>query len=249
MLILVSNDDGIQARGVQALARELKTWAEVVVVAPEREQSASSHSLTLHRPLRIWKVRKGQYVVNGTPTDCVTLAVHQILDKRPDLVVSGINRGPNLGDDVHYSGTVSAAMEGAIMDIPSVAVSLAIFGEERGHYKTAAAVASRFCKKLSRRKLPKRTLFNINVPNVPHPQLKGTVVTTLGRRNYGEIIVEKTDPRGRLYYWIGGDQTGFHELAGSDCMAINENKVSITPLKTDLTNRTLIREMKSWSRL
>ena len=244
--ILISNDDGIQARGLQILVRKLKSWADIVIVAPEQEQSAASHSLTLHRPLRIRRVKKNTYAVNGTPTDCVTLAVHQILDRRPDLVVSGINRGGNLGDDVHYSGTVSAAMEGAILNIPAVAVSLACFGDERCHYATAAHVALHFCNLLRRRKPPKRILFNINVPNVRLQDVKGTEVTKLGKRNYGDIIVEKTDPRGRQYYWIGGDQTAFHELSGSDCMAISENKVSVTPLKADLTHRSMIREMKAW---
>jgi 5'-nucleotidase len=177
------------------------------------------------------------------------LAVHQILERRPDFLISGINRGPNLGDDVHYSGTVSAAMEGAILDIPSVAVSLAVYGNERCHYATAAEVALKFCKKISSVKLPKRALFNINVPNIPAKSLKGIEVTILGRRNYGGIIVEKTDPRGQRYYWIGGNQKEFHEVEGSDCMAISQDKVSVTPLKTDLTYRSLIKELKGWSRL
>jgi 5'-nucleotidase len=249
LLILISNDDGIQARGIQILSRTIQEWADVVVVAPEHEQSAASHSLTLHRPLRIRRVKKDHYAVNGTPTDCVTLAIHQILDRRPDLVISGINRGANLGDDVHYSGTVSAAMEGAILNIPSVAVSLAVFGDARCHYVTAAEIALRFCKKISRLQLPKRALFNINVPNVPAKDLEGVEVTTLGKRNYGDIIVEKTDPHGHQYYWIGGNQTEFYDLKGSDCKVISQNKVSITPLKTDLTHRSLIKELKSWSKL
>jgi 5'-nucleotidase len=177
------------------------------------------------------------------------LGVHQILDRRPDLLISGINRGPNLGDDVHYSGTVSAAMEGAILNIPSVAVSLAVFGNDRCYYRTAADVALRFCKRISRTKLPGRTFFNINVPNVTQKALKGTVVTVLGRRNYGGIIVEKTDPRGQQYYWIGGNETGFYDIEGSDCVAVSQDKVSITPLKINLTHRSLVKELKSWSRL
>lgn len=249
LFILISNDDGVQARGLQTLARKIRSWADVIVVAPEHEQSAASHSLTLHRPLRIRRIQKDYYVVNGTPTDCVMLAVHQILDRRPDFIISGINRGANLGDDVHYSGTVSAAMEGAILNIPSVAVSLVVFGNDRCYYSSAAEVALRFLKRISCEKLTQRTIFNINVPNVPLKALKGTEVTVLGRRNYGGIIVEKTDPRGQQYYWIGGNEAGFYDIKNSDCVAVSQNRVSITPLKIDLTHRSLVKELKNWSRL
>lgn len=228
------------------MARKIRTWAHVVVVAPEREQSATSHSLTLHRPLRIRKVSGAVYAVDGTPTDCITLAVHQILDERPDMVISGINSSANVGDDVHYSGTVSAAMEGAIIGISSVAISLAAFGDGQRHYNTAADVALKFCKKLHRAAAPKGSLFNINVPNVTPRRLSGLAVTRLGKRSYGGIIVEKTDPRGKLYYWIGGDQTGFEKRSGTDCVAIQDNKVSITPLKTDLSDRSYGKKMRQW---
>ncbi len=245
-LILISNDDGIRARGLEVLVRTLRKWADVVVVAPQGEQSASSHSLTLHRPLRIERVGPNRYAVDGTPTDCIVLAVHKILSRHPDLVLSGINRGANLGDDIHYSGTVSAAVEGAILGIRSMAVSLAIFGEKRKHYTTAADVAGSLCRQLIQAKTPTGVLFNVNVPNRPAKMVSDWEMTTLGKRNYGGVIIEKTDPRGRPYYWIGGDQTALVDRAGTDCTAIAQGKISVTPLRIDLTHRSFLREMKRW---
>ena len=245
--ILISNDDGYQAPGLLALTRILKKIAEVVVVAPDREQSATSHALTLHRPLRVTEHGKGLYAVDGTPTDCITLAIHELLDRKPDLVVSGINLGANLGDDVHYSGTVSAAMEAAILGIPSLAVSLVVWRGQVPQFQTAAAVAKKFCHRLLSGKVFPRNVFNINVPNIPTKQLKGYRFTKLGKRNYGGIIIKKRDPRHRDYYWIGGDERTFKKIPSSDTAAILNGCVSITPLQVDMTNYALLEAMETWS--
>lgn len=244
--ILLSNDDGIRARGLRVLVSTLRRFADVVVVAPETEQSAASHSLTLHRPLRIIPMGRDQYAVNGTPTDCITLAVHQILKRSPDLLVAGINRGPNLGDDIHYSGTVSAAVEGTLLGLCSVAVSLAVINSGRAYYQSAADFTVSLCQRVIAEKMPKGVLLNVNVPNLPDSALRGWTATTLGKRNYGGIIVEKTDPRGRPYFWIGGDQQAFFDRKGTDCSAIQDNKVSVTPLKIDFSHRRFLRTMKTW---
>ena len=247
-LILVSNDDGIRAEGIQILAKVLRRIARVVLVAPDRQQSASSHSLTLHRPLRVYRHASDQFSVDGTPTDCITLAVHEILRRKPDLIVSGINQGANLGDDVHYSGTVSAAVEGALLKIPSVAVSLVAWGDDRCHFETAARFAAKLCRKiLSRsRTFPAGSVLNVNVPNLPAKEIRGHRVTKLGKRNYGEVIFEKTDPRGKKYYWIGGDERTFENIAGSDGNAIQEKMISLTPLQVDLTHYSLLDELRDW---
>lgn len=244
--ILVSNDDGIHAPGLKALVKHLRGFADVTVVAPDREQSASSHSLTLHRPLRIHRLKAKHYAIDGTPTDCILLAVHQILKEPPDLVVSGINRGANLGDDVHYSGTVSAAMEGTLLGLPSIAVSLASFGDKKLYFNTAAHFAETIIKKVLRKALPKGVLLNVNVPNLPVEDVKGINVCQLGKRNYGGVIIEKVDPRGRNYYWIGGDQEAFFETKDTDCAAIQQQQVSVTPVRTDLNHRKFYKDMESW---
>lgn len=245
-LILLSNDDGYHAEGIRALRRNLRSTADVVVVAPDRQQSASSHALTLHRPLRVVRHEEAVYSVDGTPTDCITLAVHEILKRRPDLVVSGINEGANLGDDVHYSGTVSAAMEASILGIPSVAISLVVWGDQKPHFQTAAAFAKKFCLNLLKGKIFPRNIFNVNVPNILASQIKGCAFTKLGKRNYGGIIIKKKDPRRKIYYWIGGDERTFKRIPDSDCEAILNHKISITPLQVDLTNYTLLAEMGDW---
>jgi len=246
MLILVSNDDGIYSDGIRVLAEQLKKIARVVVVAPDREKSAASHSLTLHRPLRINQIRKNFYSISGTPTDCITLGIYEILKKkRPDLIVSGINHGGNLGDDVHYSGTVSAAMEGAIMGLPSIAVSL-VTRDERPRFLPAAQFAVRLARMVLKSGLPHGTVLNVNVPNYPAKKLKGYAFCKLGKRNYGDLIVEKLDPRNKKYYWIGGDETGYDDIPGSDCNAILEKKISITPLQVDMTSYSFMEKIRTW---
>ncbi len=245
-LILVSNDDGIHAPGIQTLARALRRIGEVVIVAPEGQQSASSHSITLHRPLRTFRYDARSYSVDGTPTDCITVALYSILKKRPDLIVSGINAGANLCDDVHYSGTVSAAMEGALQGIKSIAVSLVTFGEIPARYEAAARFAVKLSKKVLNEKLPKGFVLNVNVPNLPPSKIKGAVVTALGKRNYGSVLVEKTDPRGRKYFWFTGDQYGFMKIPGTDGVEIQKNKITVTPLQVDVNHYPLLEDMRRW---
>lgn len=234
MIILVCNDDGIRSEGIQALARALDPLGDVFIVAPDREQSAAGHSLTLHRPLRVEEVGPRQFAVDGTPTDCVNLAVSGILASRPGLVVSGINKGANLGDDLTYSGTVSAAMEGTLLGIPSVAVSLA--GRTTFDFAPASEFAARLVAQVIERGLPRDTLLNVNVPDRPRSAMTGFRITKQGKRRFGEALVEKIDPRGKKYYWIGGDELGFVDEPGTDYAAIMDGAVSITPIHLDLTH-------------
>jgi 5'-nucleotidase len=248
-LILVSNDDGIGSEGVHQLAKALSKIGETVIVVPDRERSAASHALTLHKPLRIDKVRDGIYTVNGTPTDCINLGVNHILQKkRPDLVVSGINRGGNLGDDVTYSGTVSAAFEGTLLRIPSFAVSLV--AEGGFHFEAAAEVSVLLAMRVLQEGLPQGVLLNVNVPNLAWEEVKGIRITRQGRRIYDpNTIIEKVDPRGRKYYWIGGSRLSWEKDPGSDFEAIEENRVSVTPLRLDLTDHAAEKKLKSWETL
>ena len=234
-LILVSNDDGIHSEGLTALADALHGLGEVVVVAPDRERSAVSHALTIHRPLRVEHIAPGRHAVDGTPTDCVNLAVNGILPRRPALVVSGINKGANLGDDVTYSGTVSAAMEGTLLGVPSIAVSQV--GRGSFHFAAAADCARRLAEWVLDRGLPPDTLLNVNAPPLPDGQRpRGLALTRMGRRRYGDAIVEKLDPRGRKYYWIGGEELSFEDEEGTDFHAISQGLISVTPIHLDLTN-------------
>ncbi|MBT3181862.1 MAG: 5'/3'-nucleotidase SurE [Deltaproteobacteria bacterium] len=244
-LILVSNDDGVQAKGLKILARALKGLGRVIVVAPDQQRSACSHSITLHLPLRINKLAKDIYSVSGTPTDCIMLALNEILDEKPDLIVSGINHGPNIGDDVHYSGTVSAAYEGGIEGIPSIAMSL-LFKNGK-HFKSAAEFAKRVSKKVLKEGLPRGVILNVNVPDLPEKEILGYKITKQGKRNYGDIIVDKVDPKGRKYYWIGGDQNGFEDIPSSDCNAVREDYISITPLRVDITDKPTLKKLSSWN--
>ena len=240
-LILVSNDDGIHSEGIAVLAEALRALGEVVIVAPDRERSAVSHSLTLHRPLRVEELGAGRYAVNGTPTDCVNLAINGILPRRPTLVVSGINKGANLGDDVTYSGTVSAAMEGTLLGVPSLAISLLGRGEFR--FDAAARFSRRLATWVVERGLPPDTLLNVNVP-APAPAdaqpdgdgVRGFALTRMGRRRYGDAIVEKVDPRGKKYYWIGGEELECEDEEGTDFHAVRRGLISVTPIHLDLTN-------------
>ncbi len=234
-LILVSNDDGIHSEGLTALADALRDVGEIVVVAPDRERSAVSHALTLHRPLRVVPHGPGWHAVDGTPTDCVNLAINGILSRRPALVVSGINKGANLGDDVTYSGTVSAAMEGTLLGIPSIAMSLV--GRDEYDFGAAARCAARLARWVLERGLPPDTLLNVNLPPLPAgTEPRGLALTRMGRRRYGDAIVEKLDPRGRKYYWIGGEELTFVEEEGTDFHAISQGLISVTPIHLDLTN-------------
>jgi 5'-nucleotidase len=241
-VLLVTNDDGIHAEGLAALAEALAALGDVWVVAPEREQSACGHALTLHRPLRVHRVREQWFGVNGTPSDCVNLAVLGFLPERPVLIVSGVNHGGNLGDDVTYSGTVSAAMEGTLLGVPSIAVSLV--GE--GRVAEAAEIARLVATRALVEGLPAKTLLNVNVP--PGGAAKGIRFTRLGHRVYEEKIVEQRDPRGRTHYWIGAGEPRWEALEGTDMGAIHEGFVSVTPLHLDLTHHQALAQMGDWAR-
>ena len=242
--ILVTNDDGIHSEGLRALAEALAAVGEVTVVAPDRERSAAGHALTLHRPLRASEVAPRWYRVDGTPTDCVTLAVMGMLKRRPRLVVAGINLGTNLGDDVTYSGTVSAAMEGALLGIPAFAISQA--GGAHFDFTAAAAFARRLAALLLEQGLPPETFLNVNVPAEAPESTLGVALTRQGRRVYQESIVEKLDPRGKTYYWIGGSEPEWERLGDSDYDAVMAGKISVTPLHMDLTHYEALRTLRAW---
>lgn len=246
MKILITNDDGIYAPGITALADALSQVAEIAVVAPDRERSAVSHSLTLHHPLRAVKIAPGRYSVDGTPTDCVNLGIHSLIDFQPDLVVSGINRGANLGDDVTYSGTVAAAMEATLMGIPAFAISLASL-DDGADYGNAARFAAKLALILRDKGLPKDTFLNVNVPVSPDVLTFAPLVTAQGKRRYEGTIVDKVDPRGRSYYWIGTADLDFHDIEGSDYAAVKRGHISITPLHLDMTNHHSIPLLNSWT--
>lgn len=243
-LILISNDDGFYSEGIKILAQKLGSLGKVITVAPDQERSAASHSLTLHRPLRVKKIANDAYAVDGTPTDCITLGVKEILPRTPDLIVSGINKGANLGDDVHYSGTVSAAVEGGIMGIPSIAISL--MGRDHFDFSGAARFAVRLAKKVLKEGLPHGVILNVNVPDLSLEKIRGHQFTKQGKRNYGDIIAERIDPRGRKYYWIGGDQFAFENIPDSDCNAVLAHYISITPIKVNLTDHEFLDKLRKW---
>jgi len=241
--ILLSNDDGISSEGIAALQDVLAGLDEIWVVAPDRDQSAVSHSLTLQRPLRIEPLGPRRFTVDGTPTDCVNLAINGILPQRPRLMVSGINRGANLGDDITYSGTVSAAMEATLLGVPAIAVSLV--GREPFDFTSAAAFTRELAATVLRERLPPDTLLNVNVPAGQAHQIKGYALTRQGKRRYGDAIVEKVDPRGKKYYWIGGDQLDFVDDEGTDFTAVQHGLISVTPLHLDLTNYTSLKQLQT----
>jgi 5'-nucleotidase len=238
MVILVSNDDGIHSEGLTALETALQRVGEVYIVAPELEQTSMSHALTLHRPLRVREIAPKKLAVDGTPTDCVKLALTGLLPVRPDLVVSGVNKGPNLGDDIIYSGTVSAALEGALLGIPAIAVSLVTF--ENFQFEGAADFTATLIERLQAKGIPGDMLLNVNVPSGPKKDIKGWCYTRQGKRHYSENIVERVDPRGKKYYWIGGDDLGFAQDEGTDCVAVHDGYISVTPLQVDFTNYKLL---------
>jgi 5'-nucleotidase len=236
--ILVTNDDGVRSKGIQALAEALRALGDVTVVAPTREASAVGHALTLHHPLRLERLRDSTYALDGTPTDCVNIAVASVLHGLPDLVVSGINKGLNVGDDVTYSGTVSGALEGALLGVPSIAVSLQQAENRHPHgqvewdFTDAAAVAREVAERLLASGMPSRTFLNVNVPRV---KPKGIRVTVQGARNHATTVTERHDPRGRAYYWIGEGQDEWISNGRADFEAIRAGYVSVTPLQSDLT--------------
>ena len=244
MRILLSNDDGYFAPGLAVLAQMLSGLAEVTVVAPERDCSGASNSLTLDRPLSLHKSQGGYYYVNGTPTDCVHLAVTGMLEQLPDMVISGINEGANMGDDTIYSGTVAAATEGFLLGIPSLAVSLVT--DSAAHYLTAAQVAVDIVKRFEKRPHTQPVLLNVNVPDVEYSKLKGLEITRLGRRHKAEPVVKTRNPRGETVYWVGAAGGVQDAGAGTDFHAVSQNKVSITPLQIDLTQFAQMESLKHW---
>jgi 5'-nucleotidase len=258
-LILLANDDGIRSTGIRALHQRLVDLGDVLVVAPDRERSATSHAFTLDRPLRCEEIEAGWFMVDGTPADCVYLGLLKIAPRKPDLVVSGINHGFNLGSDVFYSGTVAGAVEAALRDVPAIAMSLEW---QRGIHKTEEpfVAAAQFAHALARavlaEGLPKGTLLNVNVPQPPRRDgdaqpwglpPRSYRWTRLGKRLYRDQVDERADLRGRRYYWIGGPATGYGDIPGSDCHAVGEGLVSVTPLDLDLTHAGLLERLPSWS--
>ncbi len=244
MRILLSNDDGYFAPGLAALAQVLSTIADVTVVAPERDRSGASNSLTLDRPLTLRKASSGFYYVNGTPTDCVHLAITGMLSEMPDMVVSGVNHGANMGDDTIYSGTVAAATEGFLLGIPSLAVSLA--GVSQGHYETAARVAAQMVQRFQENPLKQPCLLNINVPDVPFDALRGVAVTRLGKRHKAEPVVKTMSPRGEMVYWVGAAGGAQDAGSGTDFHALANGQVSVTPLQIDLTHFAQLEAVQQW---
>ena len=240
-VILVTNDDGIHAAGLAALVAALAPLGEVYVVAPDREQSAVGHALTLHRPLRVDRLAERRFAVNGTPSDCVNLGVLGLLPEPPVLVVSGINHGSNLGDDVTYSGTVSAAMEGTLLGVPSMAVSL--LDGEAGGFENAGRIAELVAARTLVEGLPAKTLLNVNVPP---GEVRGVRMTRLGHRVYREKVVQEVDPRGRPYYWIGAGPPEWREDEASDIAAVHAGWASVTPLHLDLTHFGALGRMAEW---
>ena len=246
MKILVSNDDGYLATGINVLADALTEIADVIVVAPDRNRSAASNSLTLNDPLRVSKVAENRYRVNGTPSDCVHLALTGFLDEEPDLVVSGINHGANLGDDVIYSGTVAAATEGRFLGFPTIAVSLV--GHHLTHFDTAARVAKELVERLQRHSLPSDIILNVNVPDRPYDELTGIVEARLGFRHKSEPVVKSEDPHGRTIFWVGPAGPGQDSGEGTDFHVLEQGAVAVTPLKVDLTRHDALPQLKEWLR-
>ncbi len=267
MRILVTNDDGIYAEGIRVLAQHLRSLGEVFVVAPDRPRSATGHSITLHKPLRIHRIHFPDgsvgYATNGTPTDCVTLGAHAVLNHQVDLVVSGINAGPNLGWDLTYSGTVAAAIEGAVHNLNAFAISLAAeeilplarseetnepFPTEmpRLHYETAGIAATHIARLLAEHPLPPYTFLNVNVPNLPPEQVKGYQITALGRRQYADRIESRVDPAGRPYYWLSGSLVEDRDQPGTDVYAVAHGYVSISPVHLDFTAHHLLEPVRAW---
>jgi 5'-nucleotidase len=244
MLILLSNDDGYFAPGLNILAEHISKIADIIVVAPERNRSGASNSLTLDRPLTVRKASNGFYYLNGTPTDCVHLAVTGLIEEVPDMIISGINDGANMGDDTIYSGTVAAAMEGYLLGIPSFAVSMS--QHNATHFETAAKVIVDLIEHYKAKTFPAPILMNVNVPDVPYAELKGKVVTRLGKRHKAEPVIKSTSPRGDTLYWVGPAGLAADAGVGTDFYAVANNQVSLTPLQADLTHHQQLDALKNW---
>lgn len=250
MLLLCSNDDGILAHGLSCLERAARPLGEVFVVAPDREQSATSHSLTLHHPLRPVQLGENRWQVDGTPTDCVMLAIEQLMPRRPDFVLSGINHGPNMGEDVLYSGTVAAAMEGLALGVPSIAVSFAgreTIGAKESLLDEVVEPLNKLLAHLtSLPAFPAHTLFNVNIPGIPVAQIKGVKLTKLGRRTFSDSIAKMKDPWGRPIFWIGGGSVTWTAEEGTDVAAVREGYISVTPLHLDVTFQARLDDAETW---
>jgi 5'-nucleotidase len=249
MKILITNDDGIDSEGLMALKRALSPLGEILIVAPDHNWSAAGHTKTMHKPLRVTKVTLPDgdegYASDGTPSDCVSLSMLGFTgNELPSLVVSGINKGANMGGDITYSGTVAAAMEGVVSGIPAIAISLASYLE--WNFEPAAQFAANLVREVMERGLPRDVLLNVNVPNVSREQIQGVQVVRLGQRIYRDKLITRKDPFGRDYYWIGGDEPSGNEDEGTDIWAIANNFISITPIHMDLTNYTLIEGIQKW---
>jgi 5'-nucleotidase len=244
MHILLSNDDGYFASGLHILAAALKPLAEITVVAPERNRSGASNSLTLDRPLTVRRAENGFFYVNGTPTDCVHLAVTGLLSELPDMVISGINDGANMGDDTIYSGTVAAATEGFLLGIPSLAVSMS--QHHATHFESAANAILELVRQFQKNPYPEPILLNVNVPDIPQDQIKGMAVTRLGRRHKAEPVIRSTTPRGETVYWVGAAGAAQDAGVGTDFHAVENGLVSLTPLQIDLTQYAQLDALKKW---
>lgn len=244
MHILLSNDDGYQAEGLRVLAEALSENHQISVVAPERDRSGASNSLTLVRPLRARLGENGFYYVDGTPTDCVHLAITGLLDSEPDMVISGINAGANMGDDVLYSGTVAAAMEGRFLGLPAIAVSLASF--EPAHFETAARAVADIVERLQQNPLKQDSILNINVPNLSHDKIRGIRATRLGNRHKSEGVIKQSDPRGAPMYWVGPPGKAQDAGEGTDFYAVEHDYISVTPLQIDLTRYDSLKYLEGW---
>jgi 5'-nucleotidase len=244
MRILLSNDDGYFAPGLITLATHLANLAEITVVAPERNRSGASNSLTLDRPLSVKKSNNGFYYVNGTPTDCVHIALTGLMDNMPDMVISGINDGANMGDDTIYSGTVAAAMEGYLLEIPSMAISMS--QHNAVHFETAARITVDLIKQFLKADFSSPTLLNVNVPDVPYDQLNGKVITRLGKRHKAEPVIKLNTPRGETVYWVGAAGAPNDGGEGTDFYAIAHNQVSISPIQVDLTKHNQLDALRTW---
>jgi 5'-nucleotidase len=242
--ILLTNDDGVAAPALKVLARELSALGRVTTVVPDRDQSATSHSLTLSRPLRIHRHGDAVVSIDGTPTDCVLIAFHGLMEERPDLVVSGINHGPNMGEDVFYSGTVAAAIEGSMQGVPAIAASLVT--REPADFVEPARFVRRLAEAMIRRGVTDHRVLNVNLPHRPWDEIQGVRLTRLGTRVYSDTLIEKVDPRGRAYYWIGGQDPVWESHEGTDFHAVEHGHISVTPLSLDLTDHRAMVDMEQW---